>query len=125
MTVSAPLIYIQLRATYVSPCGLVLMQRSPVVWDMMQKKSMFKSVKTQTACNFVNAPCYRPKFLLALKRAKVSLLRRITMYFQRQQCNNSIITSLQYLVGLEYHCQRKPGRTKRSRSAVYLHVFIV
>ena len=45
----------------------------------MQNKSMFKSVKTQTACNFVNVPyaCYRPKFLLALKRAEVSLLRRI------------------------------------------------
>ena len=23
------------------------------------------------------------------------------------------------------HCQRKPGRTKRSRSAVYLHLFTV
>ena len=65
--VSAPVIYGQLRVQLVSmPASFNTKvastktswpKRSPHVWDIMQNKSMCKSLKTQTACNFVNAPC--------------------------------------------------------------------
>ena len=64
------------------PCPLVLIQKWQVPKHLDLKGRlmsgtlcktnlcfMFKSLKTHTACNFVNAACYQPKFLFALNKS--------------------------------------------------------
>ena len=75
--VSAPLIYVQLRATYL-PCGLVLIQKWQVPKHLDLKGRLMSGTLCKTSLGLLRVlkrrplatllkPCYRPKFLVALK----------------------------------------------------------